>query len=153
MSTKFLDQVFYRAAGAALAAIPTITGTYPTAAVTGWTAIVGAAIDKNKLGLDADGKTPQGDGTDRISSEKASVEITVNNFTTANYTTLRSAFLNTKVDICAFDNEDRTVVYVVQGILLYPKPEIQAGEEPKLVISGERRAGAGIANTPFKIWT
>lgn len=153
MAGKFLDKIFYRAAGAALAALPTITGTYPTATVSGWTEIVGAAMDKAKLGMEPDQKAAQADGTERTSSEKAVVEVIVNNFTAANYNTLRSAFLNTKVDILAFDNEDRTTGYAVQGIILQVKPDTVSGEEPKLVLSGERKAGAGITNPPFKMLT
>ena len=151
MASKYLDKVFYRAAGAALSALPTIGGTYPTMTISGWTEVVGAVAEKAKLGIDADAKSAMGDGTEMVSSEKAPVELTVKNFTKANYDALRSAFLNQKVDVIMLDNEVRTVAYAVQGVRLYPKIDVTGGEEPQIVISGERKAGAGITNAPFVV--
>lgn len=151
MASKFLDKIFYRTAGAALSALPTIAGTYPVMTISGWTEIVGASAEKAKLGIDADQKSGMGDGTEYVSSEKTAVEITVKNFTKANYDTLRTAFLNNKVDILMLDNEVRTVAYAAQNLRLYPKIDIAGGEEPAIVISGERKAGAGITNAPFVI--
>lgn len=150
MSAKMLDKVFYRVAGAALAALPTIAGTYPIATVSGWTALPGAVAEKAKLGMDKDVESPMGDGTTMVSGEKGVVEIAIKDFSVANYGSIRSAFLNQKVDIMAFDNEQRTVAYVVQGVILTPKMEIVSGEEPVIMLSGEKKAGAGISNAPFK---
>jgi len=146
----FLDRIFYRTAGAPLTALPSITGTYPTATVNGWTEIVGAVAEKPKMSLEPDVKSARGDGTERTDSEKAVVEITVKDFSVANYAALRSAFLNTKVDILAFDNEQRTIAYAAQGIVLSIKLDANSGEAPMIVLSGEKKAGAAATNTPFK---
>jgi len=150
MSAKMLDKVFYRAAGAALASLPAISGTYPTATVAGWTPMPGAIAEKAKFGMDKDVESPMGDGTAMISGEKGIVEVTIKDFSVTNYAGIRSAFLNQKVDIMAFDNEQRAVAYVVQGVILHPKMETVSGEEPMIVLSGEKKAGAGISNSPFK---
>jgi hypothetical protein len=150
MSVKNLDKVFYRAAGAALTSLPSISGTYPTATVAGWIPVPGAIAEKAKFGMDKDVESPMGDGTTMISGEKGIVEVTIKDYSVTNYAAIRSAFLNEKVDIMAFDNEQRTVAYVVQGVILAPKIDTVSGEEPMIVLSGEKKAGAGITNSPFK---
>lgn len=151
MASKYLDKVFYRAAGAALSALPTIGGTYPVMTISGWTEVVGAVAEKAKLGIDADAKSAMGDGTEMVSGEKAAVEFSVKNFTKANHDALRTAFINQKVDILMIDNEVRSVAYVAQGVRLYPKLDVVGGEEPVITVSGERKAGAGITNSPFVV--
>lgn len=151
MASKFLDKIFYRTAGAALSALPTVAGTYPVMTISGWTEIVGAAAEKAKLGIEPDGKSGMGDGTEYVNSEKAAVEFTIKNFTKANYDALRTAFLNNKVDVIMLDNEVRTVAYAAQNLRLYPKLDITGGEEPTVVVSGERKAGAGITNSPLVV--
>lgn len=146
---KYLDKVFYRAAGAALTALPTVTGTYPAITVAGWTEIAGGKIETSKLGLEPE-KSMMADGTEATEGEKGTVEISVKDFTPAQYATLRSALINTKVDVLAIDNDVRTVGYAVQGVILYPAVDITGAESPKLVISGERNAGTSASNTPFK---
>jgi hypothetical protein len=141
----FIDKVFYRAAAAPLTALPTIAGTYPTATISGWTEIVGEVAEKAKMGRDAEGKSAMGDGTEYVGSEKAPVGITVKNISVANYATLRTAFLNTKVDIFCFDNNNRAVGYAAHGIRVYPKFEMESGEEPQIVIGGERKAASSVA--------
>lgn len=147
---KMLDKLFYRAAGAALVALPTISGTYPTATVAGWTPIPGTIAEKAKFAMDKDTESPMGDGTTMVSSEKGMVEITIKDYSVANYNAIRAAFLNQKVDVMGFDNEQRNIAYVVQGVILTPKTDTVSGEEPFILLSGEKKAGAGITNSPYK---
>lgn len=142
---SFVDKVFYRVAATPLTALPSIAGTYPTCTISGWTEMVGEVAEKAKIGRDADGKDAMGDGTDYVGSEKAPVEVTVKNFTVANYNALRTALLNVKVDILCLDNNNRAVCYVAHGIRVYPKFDLTGGEEPMIVIGGERKAGSNVA--------
>ncbi|MFA7543515.1 MAG: hypothetical protein WCY84_04000 [Candidatus Cloacimonadaceae bacterium] len=118
MAAKNLDKIFYRSAGATIAALPTISGTYPAATVAGWTPLPGAVAEKPKLGLESEQESERGDGTTAVSSEKAVVEITIHDFSTANYAAIRSAFLNQKVDILAFDNEQRSTELTPSGVIV-----------------------------------
>jgi hypothetical protein len=100
--------------------------------------------------MDKDVESPMGDGTTMVSSEKGMVEITIKDYSVANYNAIRAAFLNQKVDVMGFDNEQRTIAYVVQGVILTPKTDTVSGEEPVILLSGEKKAGAGITNSPYK---
>jgi hypothetical protein len=146
MARKYFNEVYYRAA-----ATPVSTFAY-SSGISGWTKLVGAVADKAKSGLEGI-KEKMGDGTEHVQSEKAAPEIIVKEFTAANYSTIRSAFLNTKVDILLIDTEQKSPAYVAWGIILYPKLDIAGGEEPQIVLSGEREAGAAITNLPFTLVT
>jgi hypothetical protein len=152
MAKQYFNRVFYRTA-TTITDAATATGTYPDYLVTDWTLLVGGIADKAKLGLDADSKEVMGDGTELTSSEKVPIEITVMNFTAANYATIRAALLNTKLDWLFMDSDQHAVSYAAFGVRAYPKLEITGGEEPKIVIAGERKIGAGVTNTPFKMVT
>lgn len=149
---KYFNRIFYRTAGAITAAA-TRTGNYPDYLITNWTLIVGGIADKGKLGLDADGSEPMGDGTDYTSGEKVPIEIIVKNFTGANYDTLRAAMLNTKLDFLFLDADQPATAYAAFGVRAYPKLDLTSGEEPVINIAGERRVGAGVTATPFEFVT
>lgn len=148
MATHFFNRIFYRPA-AAIISTATKSGDYPDFTVTGWTPVVGGIADKGKVGLDAEAKSGMGDGTERTSSEKASVEIIVKDFTAANYATLRSDLINKKMDFLYMDADQPGLCYAAFGVRVYPKIEIVGGEEPVITITGERKVGAGVVNTPF----
>lgn len=148
MAKHFFNRIFYRAA-AAITTTATKGGTYPDYTVTDWTPIVGGIADKGKVGLDAESKEVMGDGTELTSAEKANVEIIVKNFTAANYATLRSALINTKLDFLFMDADQPDTCYAAFGVRAYPKIDITGGEEPVITIAGERKVGAGVTNTPF----
>lgn len=144
MAKRFLSLIFYRAAGALITSANK-GGSYPNYTFSGWTQLVGAVADKAKIGIQDDGKDPMGDGTEKVSGEKIPVEIMIKEFTNANYATLRSAFLNIKVDILMLDPEQPSVGYVAHGLVLYPKLDTTGGEEPVITLSGERKCGAGLS--------
>ncbi|HNX38749.1 MAG TPA: hypothetical protein PL124_09670 [Candidatus Cloacimonadota bacterium] len=144
MAKKYFNLIFYRAAGAVISSA-TKGGSYPNYTISGWTLVPGGIADKAKIGLADDGKDGMGDGTEYTSGEKEAVEIIVKNFTAANHASIRSAFLNVKVDVLMMDSEQPGTAYVAHGIVLYPKPDINGGEEPMITISGERKVGAGLS--------
>lgn len=147
---KFFDKVFYRAAAAPLTTLPTIGGTFPTATISGWTELVGGIAEKAKIGVEPDVQDAMGDGTTNTSGEKVPVTIMVKDFTVANYGTIRSAFLNQKVDVLMFDNNIRGVVYAAHGIKLHPKLTAEGGTTPVIEITGERKVSSG-ATSPFQL--
>jgi hypothetical protein len=150
MNKQYFKNVYYRMAAAVVSTL-TKGGSYPDYTFSGWTALVGAVADKAKLGLEADGKDPMGDGTERVSGEKIPLEIPLREFTGANYATIRSAFLNQKVDVLFLDPEQPTVAFAAFGVRAYPAINITGGEDPVITLQGERKTGAAISGTPFQI--
>jgi hypothetical protein len=146
---KNFDLVYYRAAGAPISTA-TKGGTYPAYTFSGWTPVVGVVAKENtNIGIDKDGVTELGDGTEYVGGEAAPVSVELVGFTGANYATLRGAMINTKLDFMLMDSEQPAVAYAAFGIRAYPKLDLASGEEPKIVVSGSRKAGAGVTNTPF----
>jgi len=141
---KHFDRIFYRNA-AALITAATKGGTYPAYTISGWIPLVGSVAAGAKIGLDADAKDPMGDGTELTVGEKIPVEITVKDFTAANYATIRAAFLNKNVDVLFMDTNQPDVCYAAHGVKLYPKFDGTGGAEPMIVIAGERKCGSGLA--------
>jgi len=150
MNRQYFKNVYHRTAAAVVSTL-TKGGSYPDYTFSGWTALVGAVADKAKLGLEPDGKDPMGDGTERVSGEQVPVEIGIKDFTGANYGTIRSAFLNAKVDVLFYDPEQPTVAFAAFGVRAYPQLNITSGEDPVITLGGTRKAGAGITGTPFQI--
>jgi hypothetical protein len=149
---KYFNRIFYRAA-TTITDAATKTGTYPDYLITSWTIIPGGIADKGKLGIDADGTEPMGDGTDYTSGEKIPIEIIIKDFTGANYDSIRSAMLNTQLDFLFMDADQPDEAYAAFGVRAYPKLELAGGEEPVITITGEKRVGAGVQNTPFEFVT
>lgn len=141
---RHFDRIFYRNA-AALITTATKGGIYPAYTISGWTPLVGEVAAGAKIGLDADVKDPMGDGTERTSGEKIPVEITVKNFSAADYATIRTAFLNKNVDVLFMDTNQPDVCYVAHGVKLYPKLDATSGAEEMIQIAGERKCGSGLA--------
>lgn len=152
MNRQYFKLVFYRAAAAVVSTL-TKGGSYPNYTFSGWTLLPGAVADKAKLGLEADGKDPMGDGTERVSGEKLPLEIPIREFSGANYSTIRSAFLNQKVDVLFVDPEQPEVAFGAFGVRAYPAINITGGEDPVITLQGERKTGAAISGTPFQIIT
>lgn len=151
MAKQFFDRIFYRAAGTPITTA-TKGGTFPEYTIAGWTPLVGAVAEKAKIGISDDGKEVLGNGTEYVGGEKSSVDINVKNFTAANYATLRSAFLNTKVDVLFMDTEQPGTCWAAHGVILYPKIELAGGEEPVINIAGERKVSVGLAQfTPVTV--
>jgi hypothetical protein len=144
MARKYFDRLFYRAAGTPAASL-----VYANDAISGWTKCVGSLAGVKAAGLDADGKDELGDGTELVTSEKVAPEITLKNFTAANAATIRSAFLNVLVDVVVLDSQQISPAYAAWATRLYPKNDIGNDAEPTIVLSGQRKAGAAITNTPF----
>ena len=147
---KFFNKVYYRAA-AAIITTATKGGTYPDYTFSGWTLLVGGMAEL-KTGIEPDGDEPiDGGSSTYTSGEKSPVEITVNNFTAANFATIRSAFLNVKVDVLLVDSDQPDVGYAVFGVRLHPGLDTTSAAEPKIMLKGERKYGAGVTTLPFQM--
>lgn len=149
MAKHYFNRIFYRTA-AAITNTATKTGSYPDYNVTGWTAIPGGIAGQGKVGLEDEGKDEMGDGTELTSGEQANVEIVVKEFTSANYSALRTALINKKLDFLFMDADQPSLCYACFGVRAYPKIDITGGETPTITISGLRKVGAGVVNTPFR---
>lgn len=147
---RYFNKVFYRAS-AAIITSATKGGTYPDFTFSGWTLLPGGMAEL-KTGLDKDGEEPiDGGQATYISGEKSPVEIKINNFSAANYATIRSAFLNTKMDVMLVDSDQVDVAYGTFGVRLYPKPDFVSAAEPSITLAGERKFGSGVATLPFQL--
>lgn len=148
----YFKNVYYRAAST-IATTLTKGGTYPDYTFSGLTRLVGGMATL-KTGVEPDGEEPQdGGATTYVSGEKSPVEIVVNNFSAANYATIRAAFKNVKVDVFLYDPDQPAVAYGIFGTCLYPASEFGSGEEPKITIKGERKYGSGVKPEPFQVIT
>jgi hypothetical protein len=139
MSRLYVKNVYYRAATTPITTIAR-GGTYPNYTFSGFTQLVGAIDAGAKLGIDPENED-RGDGTQATVGESIPVEIPIKDFTVANVTTIRSAFINTKLDIMVLDPDQPDVAYVAHGVVLYPKIEATGGEVPKLTLTGTRKSG------------
>lgn len=147
---RYFNKIYYRNANAVVTSL-TKGGTYPDYTFTGFTSLVGGQAGAT-VSIEGDGEEPcEGGTTVYTSGEKAPLEITVNNFTAAEYATIRNAFLNVKVDIMLFDSDQPTVGYAVFGTRVHPSLKLVGGEEPKIVISGDRKFGSGLTTPPFQL--
>lgn len=149
MSAKYFKRVLYRSSAAIVSSL-TKTGTYPDYTIAGWTPLVGNVIaaahtpDKEKE------ENADGGSTMQVVAEKVATEITISDFTTAEYATVR-ALKNKKLDILFLDPDQPDLAYAVFGVRVYPKPEFAAGETPKIVISGERKYGSSLSTEPMQL--
>lgn len=100
--------------------------------------------DQSKISPDKDGDTGMGDGTKRVSGEKAEVLAQVD-YTPEAYALLRG-FINKKCTIVLIDsdNPDTNGDFVgcpaIFGVRPYPKKNIESGTDPYIEISGDRSA-------------
>lgn len=143
---KKFDKVFYRNAGT-----PITTIAFSGATPSGWTALpANALVETSKVEMDKDVSTELADGTTYVGSDKGDAEIGLVNYAAGDYATIRTAFLNKAVDLLLIDSDDKAPGYCLWGARLYPK--LTAGDgEPKIVLSGDKKRGAGAATTPLTI--
>lgn len=152
MAKKFFSNIYYRAAGA-IASTLTKGGSYPAYTIAGWTALVGAQSE-SKVSEEPDGdEAVDGGATTYTSGMKAPLEITVKDFTAANYATIRAAFMNVKVDVLLVDADQPGVGYAVFGTRLSPSTDFTSAAEPKIVLKGERKYGSSVSSAPFQLIT
>jgi len=148
----FLSKVYYRTR-AAIDASLTKGGTYPNYTFSGYTALVGT-VAALKLPNQGDGEEPSdGGATTYASGMQVPVELTVAEFSVANYNTLKSALHNQLVDIIAIDPDQPTVAYGVYGVRLTVGIEVESGAEPKIIIKGTRKYAGGATTPPWSMLT
>lgn len=148
MNKLLQANVYYRAAGA-IATTLTKGGTYPDYTIANWTRLVGKVLLVGNFGgMEADGQDELADGTQLTQGEKSVASIEVTDFSAAEAGTIRTAFLNTKVDVLVMDPDQPALGMALFGVRLYPKRENPIGGAPKITISGERKFGAAVAALP-----
>ncbi|MDD3535366.1 MAG: hypothetical protein PHC50_04385 [Candidatus Cloacimonetes bacterium] len=151
MDVRYFKRVFYRTAGSIITTA-TKGGTYPDYTLSGWTPLPGNVVAA-LANPDKDKEEPaDGGSTDRVVSEKVLSEITVTDFDATDFATIRG-LMNQKLDIMLLDPDNPGIGFAAFGVRVYPKPEFQSAETPKIVITGERRHGADIATKPFQLVT
>lgn len=135
---RFYDKIFVRAAGSILTTIAKAT------LASGWTLLPSGMKVTQDLSLktEADVTTALSDGTDQVGSEAGSAELQLVNFSPSQIATIRSAFLNTAVDIVLYDSKNDTAGYALWGVQLYPAPELGSGKESVIKLSGKKRYSA-----------
>jgi len=136
---RFFRNVYYRAAAAPIASA-TKAGSYPDYTFSGFTRLVGEIGEGAKVGVDPETEA-RGDGSNAAVGEIIPVEIPIHGFTVANVATIRTAFINQKVDVMLYDPEQPEVAYIAHGIRLYPKQDYTSGATPKITLTGERKTG------------
>jgi hypothetical protein len=138
---RFYDKVYVRAASTAQASIAKSTLS------SSWNLLPAGLKVTQELSLktEADVTTAMGDGTDQIGSEAATAELQIVNFSGAQLTSIRSAFLNVAVDIVAYDSKADTAGYALWGAQLYPSPELASGKEQIIKLSGKKRYAADMS--------
>jgi len=138
---RFYDKVYVRAAGSILTTVA------KSALAAGWALLPAGLKVTQELTLktEADVSTPMGDGSDQVGSEAATAELQIVNFTGANLTAIRSAFLNVAVDLVVYDSNASSAGYALWGAQLYPAPELVGGKEPVIKLSGKKRYAADMA--------
>ena len=138
---RFYDKVYVRAASTAQASIAKSTLS------SSWTLLPAGLRVTQELSLktEADVTTAMGDGTDQIGSEAGTAELQIVNFSGAQLTTIRSAFLNVAVDMVVYDSKADTAGYALWGAQLYPSPELASGKEQIIKLSGKKRYAADMS--------
>lgn len=138
---RFYDKVYVRAASTAQASIAKSTLS------SSWNLLPAGLKVTQELSLktEADVTTAMGDGTDQIGSEAGTAELQIVNFTGAQLTTIRSAFLNVAVDMVVYDSKADTAGYALWGAQLYPSPELASGKEQIIKLSGKKRYAADMS--------
>lgn len=135
MAVRFYDKVFVRAAGAVFSTIgkATLAG--------GWALLPASIRVTQELNLktEPDVTTAMGDGTDNVGSEAATVDMQLINFTGANLSSLRSAFINQQVDMVVYDSQASGSGWALFGVQLYPAPDVSGGKEQVIKLTGKRR--------------
>ena len=151
MNAKFFKNVYYRESGAIVSTL-TKGGTYPDYTFNGFTKLPGS-VDAATMIPEPAVETPaDGAATNRVDAEKVPVEITVSDLTSGEIATLRG-LINEKLDIVFIDPDQPSVAFAAFGVRVYVKPDISAGAAPKLVISGARSYGMGVATLPLQFIT
>ena len=148
---KYFKRVFYREAGAIITTA-TKGGSYPDYTISGWTAfpgnVVAAVLMPDKeVEEDADGGSSM-----MVVAEKVNVEITLSDFSAAEYATIRG-LKNDKLDILFMDPDQPEECYGAFGVRVYPKPDFQAKASPKIVITGQRNYSSSLATEPLQLIT
>lgn len=135
---RFYDKVFVRAAGTILTTIA------KTALASGWSLLPSGLKVTQDLAIktEADVTTALSDGTDQVGSEAGSAELQLVNFSPSQMSAIRSAFLNTAVDIVLYDSKNDSAGYALWGAQLYPAPELSSGKESVIKLSGKKRYSA-----------
>jgi len=113
---RFYDKVYVRAAG-------TVFTTYSKSSLNSSWALLPAGVKVTQeltLKTEADVTTAMGDGSDQIGSEAGSAELQLVNFTGANFSAIRSAFLNVAVDLVVYDSKADTAGYALFGGSIIP---------------------------------
>jgi len=147
----FFNRIFYRAATTPIT-IATTGATYPNYTFSGWSPLQGVR-GVAKIGKEPDGEEPADGGQTQLASgEQIPVEIEITGFTAAEYATIRTAFLNVKNDVMLYDADQPLLAYAIHGIRLYPTPNWESAAEPKIVLKGTRKHGAG-ATDPLALVT
>jgi hypothetical protein len=147
---KFYDLIYYRTAASIFSTIAK-GGTYPNYTVSGFTLLPGGKAEV-KSGVEPDGDAlADGGSTTATTGEKAPLEIMVNDFSAANFATIRSAFKNQKVDILLMDSDQPALAVAVFGTRLYPQPDFSSGKEATITLKGDRKYGSGVSNEPFQL--
>lgn len=148
MNKLLQANVYYRAA-AGIITTATKGGPYPNYTFSGWTRLVGKVLlSGNFGGMEADGQDELADGTQLTQGEKSVASLEVTDFSAADAGTIRTAFLNHKVDVLVVDPDQPALGMGLFGVRLYPKRENPIGGAPKITIAGERKFGAAVAAIP-----
>jgi hypothetical protein len=148
---KYFKRVFWRDA-AAIITSATKGGTYPDYTVSGWTPVPGnvvaaALIPDKEVEEEADGGSSM-----MVVAEKVSVEVTISDFSTAEYATLR-ALKNEKLDILLMDPDQPEESYAAFGVRVYPKPDFSSKASPKIVLTGQRNYSSSLTTEPLQLVT
>lgn len=146
---RFYDKVYVRAAAGATGSIA------KSSLASGWLLLpAGLKVTQEMtLKTEADVSTAMGDGTDQVGSEAATAELQIVNFSGAQLTSIRSAFLNVAVDLVAYDSKADSAGYALWGAQLYPGVELGSGKEQIIKLSGKKRYAADMspALTPITL--
>jgi hypothetical protein len=148
---KYFKRVFYREADEIITSA-TKGGTYPDYTITGWTPVTGNVVaavlmpDK-EVEEDADGGSSM-----MVVAEKVNVEVTISDFSAAEYATLRG-LKNDKLDILLMDPDQPEVSHAAFGVRVYPKPDFSSKASPKIVLTGQRNYSSSLTTEPLQLVT
>jgi hypothetical protein len=153
MSGRFIDRLYYRN-----------TSTYPSGTVnlsSGFSKIPAGSTplnlviieEKGSAGIEPALTRKKGNGNAHVVSEKATFKVNLMGVNAADYAALRSAFINTDVDIVLVDSNNPTVGYLTHNICVYPKGTLEGGNTYSVELSGECERGSGVSSIPHNIIT
>jgi len=95
----------------------------------------------------------KGNGNLFVVSEKASCKFNLMRVAAADYTALRSAFINNDVDVVLVDSNNPTVGYLTHNVCLYPKATLEGGNTYAVEVSGEAERSSSITSVPHTFIT